>query len=465
MRFYLSICVFFNLLTIVSCKSIEPIVPVSSYLPVPLPPQDLSIVSIPIELDLKPYFEMGEKQVPTKFDGGEHPCDGVAFDYHFIRNPMEWNGFDNKLQINVSGKYWIKMSYCVKCSDLVTEKPICLTPRIPFSCGIDEPMRRMKMQYTTQFKLTENYGLETNTILTELKPLDPCEVTVFSYDATGELLKEVRKSLTIVANELDKDLSKMNFKTEVQSAWNQLNTTFPIEKYGYLHAQPEKIYLTEPKIKNNKLFTTVTISALPVFDNNPKNRTKNPLPPLELIEKPLSDSFSIHLDLNLDYDSLSRTIQQVLGGTELLIKKHKVVLDSIQLAGANAQELLFRIRFSGSKNGVLFIRGVPFFDPATQTIELHQVGFDFETKAVLLKTAKWLFNKRILEEIQIASTQDLKPLLRDAKEELNKSLQYEYEGFKLSGKMNTLEVQELYPTEKNLLIRTRATGKLKLKNN
>lgn len=447
-----------------SCRPIEPNKPLSIGQIVPPAPQSKSIISLPIELDLKPFFEMGEKQVPITFDGGEHPCEGVSFDYHFVRNPMIWNAQNDEIKIDVSGKYALKMSYCYDCSDAFTEKPVCTTPRIPFSCGVDEPMRRMKMQYTTQYKLTENYGVETQTELTELKAIDPCEVTVFQYNATEELIKEVRKSLVKVAKDLDKDLSKMNFKKEVQSKWEELNSPIKIENYGYIHANTNELFLSNPKVKDNKLSTVLTVIAYPVFDNNPSKGIIKPLPDLEIIEKPLDNFYSVYLDLNLDYDSLSATIHTLTKGQEFKIKNKTVRIDSVSIAGAINQELLFRVKFSGSKKGILYLKGTPEFDAVNQVIQLKNIDFDIETKALLLKTAKWLFSNKILEEIQKASKQDIKPLLKDAKTEINKQLNYKYEDFYFSGKVDELSVLELYSLNETLLIRTKATGELKLTN-
>lgn len=464
MRVVYSLLLIVSILLFNSCRTIEATQPLTQVQVIPQAPQNKSIISIPIELDLKPFFEMGEKQVPMTFDGGEHPCEGVSFDYHFVRNPMKWDASNDVIKIDVSGKYALKMSYCYDCTDAFTEVPICTTPRIPFSCGIDEPMRRMKMQYTTHYKLTENYGIETKTELTELKAIDPCEVTVFSYDATGELIKEVRKSLTDVAKDLDKDLSKMNFRKEVQTKWNELNSPIKIENYGYLHANTNTLYLSQPKIRDNKLSTVLTVVAYPLFDNNPAKGTILPLPPLEIIEKPLDDAYSINLDLNLDYDSLSTTIHSFSKGQEFKIKNKTVRIDSVAITGASNQELLFRVQFSGSKKGTLYLRGIPEFDAVNQIIQLKTLDFDLETKALLLKTAKWLFSNKILEEIQKASKQDIKPLLKDAKVEINKQLNYTYEEYYFTGKVDELKVLELYPLNETLLIRTKATGKLNLTN-
>lgn len=84
MRVLSSFLLSVSILLFNSCKPIEATQPLTQIQAIPQATQNKSIISIPIELDLKPFFEMGEKQVPLTFDGGEHPCEGVTFDYHLF---------------------------------------------------------------------------------------------------------------------------------------------------------------------------------------------------------------------------------------------------------------------------------------------------------------------------------------------------------------------------------------------
>ena len=121
-----------------------------------------------------------------------------------------------------------------------------------------------------------------------------------------------------------------------------------------------------------------------------------------------------------------------------------------------------RLQFSGKKRGTLFIKGEPVFDPLTQQIELKNVDFDLDTKSTLLKTAKWLFSDRILQEITKASKQDLRPQLSELQKTLNKSLRIEQNGFLILGTLLELKVNGIYPETDRLTVRVSAKGKLSL---
>ena len=100
---------FFYLLS--SCRSIAPIAPEQTNSIAPRANQPISRIVIPIELDMTEYYKLADKQVPKKFDGGEHSCDGVSFDYHFERAPLKLSARGNTMTVDVLGKYSIKMSY------------------------------------------------------------------------------------------------------------------------------------------------------------------------------------------------------------------------------------------------------------------------------------------------------------------------------------------------------------------
>lgn len=449
-----------------SCRTIEPIAPVENVeKPSPkiqnLP--SLSTISIPVVISLQQYYSLAEKQVDNDFHGGEHPCEGVSFDYFFHRNPFEISATDNKIQLDISGKYWIKMSYCVTCSDVVTDKPVCVLPRIPFSCGVSEPMRRMEMQYTTSFAIENDYSLKTKTYLTELKAIDPCEVTVFKYDATDKLLKEVRKSLKDLAQDIDRQLSAVSFKKEAESAWKTLNAPIKVKDLGILHVNPKSIFLSEPVIKNDSLHTTLSLIVDPVFNHN-NTSTPSKLPELNVISQPKSDSFDLNIAFQLNYDSLSKTIQQYAGGQQLQLKGKTIIFDSVSIAGADNNELIVRVKFSGSKKGLMYLRGTPKYDPAEETLELTNVSYDLATKSVLLKTADWLFDDKIIQKITEASKQDLRPQFAKLSKSVNDAFHYNYNEYNVKGKVSKIQVLDLNNRSTELYVLVKIAGKMEVDN-
>lgn len=457
---YILSITFFVLFT--GCKTIQPAAPSNEIEPIPPIEQPVSHIIVPVELSLAPYFNDIDRSIDKEFNGGEQQCDGVSFNYHFQRKPITFTAENKKITYDVAGEYWIKMSYCPSCTDVFSSQPKCISPRIPFSCGINEPLRKMELQYSTTIGINEHYQLVGQTKLERLEAKDPCKVTVFKYDATEILLKEVKKALTHLTVDIDKEIGKFSFKKDAEAAWKNAHQTLAFAPYGYLHIQPKSIALTPPFFQKNKLYTTLSIEANPVFSHNPAHSTITPLPPLKQVQAVQSDEFDLTLDMQLNYDSISYVLQSIYGKKELLIKNRKVIIDSIEITGAAKNQLIIAVAFSGYKKGKLYLTGTPVFDVATQTLSIKHLDYDLATKHVLVKTAKWLFNDRILNALQNATLQDLTPQLEQLKTVVNEQFHYSYPPISVNGKVNHLSVASIYPTEYELIIRVIVKGKMKV---
>jgi hypothetical protein len=449
------------LLMLPACGTITPNEPkVSVTNPVP-EKQEVSIIDIPIQVELKPYFKQADAAVPSKFTGKEEHCEGTSYSYAFERSPIEFEGKGNDLQFKIDGKYALKINYCPNCTDMFDSKGSCVIPRLYASCGVGEPLRKIAIAYTSSFELLPNYQLKSTTKLKEIRPIDKCEITVFKYDATTDLLKEVKKSLKDLAGDIDKKVSETAIKQEVEKAWKSMSKPLKIDKYGYLYLQPSKISVSNFSIVGSTLNFAIAMEAYPQVELLKK---EVPIPPLpNLSSYPKKEGFAIQLDLIGNYDSLSRLLSSEIKGKEIQLKKNKVILDSAKIYGAANQQLSFQISFSGKRKGTLYLVGTPTFDKEKQEISFPDLTFDLETKNALLKSAKWLFNDKITETIRKYSTYNLQSILTDAATKIEKEFNRKIdEKTAVEGKMKRLNVVSIFPLENSLLIRTNLVGKLKL---
>jgi hypothetical protein len=92
------------------------------------------------------------------------------------------------------------------------------------------------------------------------------------------------------------------------------------------------------------------------------------------------------------------------------------------------------------------------------------VAYDLNSKSILLKTAKWMFDKRILEELRKASDYDLNPLIQETKESVNQQLNTTLaDGVFLSGKADKLSVYNLVLGATDFYMIALVSGNMKLK--
>ena len=444
-----------------SCSTINPRSPEIIVAELEIPKQSVSSINIPIKINLAPYFEETEKSVPKKFTGNEKTCEGVSFSYKFLREPIVFDGRGSELYFDVDGKYALNINYCVKCVDPFGYGPSCATPRIYASCGIDEPMRKIHVGYETKIGLSDHYKLTSHTKLRGVKALSPCQITVINYDATETLEEEVATALKAIEKDIDKEISAVDLKPLMEDTWNLLQEPTNLEGYGFLYIRPSDISVSDIKFNGDTASLNAILEAHPTIYTGQTNLKQKRLPKLAKYKN--SDGFDITMDIYATYDSLSSILTQNIKGTEVILSGRKIVFGDIEVHGASNRMIHLKVNFSGNKSGVLYLTGTPVFDTEHQHISFPDIAFDVDTKSALLKSAKWLFNKKITEAIRESASMDLKPYLDTLKTTLNESLNLELdEGVFMKGAVEEVNIRLIHPKAEELHLRVHSTGKLEL---
>jgi hypothetical protein len=304
-----------------------------------------------------------------------------------------------------------------------------------------------------------NYKLDARTNLKEVTPKDPCEITVFNYNATDQLVKEVKNSLKELSKEIDKGIEDLDIKKEVDVIWKSLVKPIDLQGYGYLSIKPEQVGVKNLRLHGTTLKFDAQVAAYPIVSLEKSNEKLPTLPNLSKI--PESDGFAINLALEANYDSLNRILMKTLKGKTIDVKGKKIVFDSLHVHGAAKRMLTIAVQFSGSKSGTMFLNGTPQFNDSTQTLSFPDLTFELQTKNALLKSAKWLFNDKITDMIRQQAILDLRPIIENLQVEINKQLNTNIDAStSLSGKMKELKVLSIFPDQKKLILHANLKGNL-----
>jgi hypothetical protein len=445
-----------------SCRTVKPALPDNEVSAIPPIVNKYSAINLPIEIDLTPYLNDVEKSLDKTFKGKEDNCSGVSYSYRFERNPIKFDGSGAMLNYEVSGKYALNLNYCPECTFLFDSKGSCVVPRVYASCGVGEPMRRVKVAYSTTVDVSKELQLRAKTELTKFETIDPCEITVFKYDATEKLRKEVTGVLKDLEKDIDKSISEVDIKSEVAQVWKLLSEPMPINGYGFLTIQPKELALSSVDFNKKKAFIDLNLIFQPVFTTRNPGIQSIPLPKLSEFKK--GNGFAISMDVLATYDSLTNILNREISGTSLNIKNKEIIFDSVSIAGSNGNKLNIMVKFSGKKRGVLYLTGTPTFDAAEQFISFPDLEFDIKTKSALLKSAEWLFSPKITDLFRQQAQFDLKPHLEKMRSELNIELNKELtKGVFLDGTIEKINLEQIYPSEEMLILRLETSGKLKIK--
>lgn len=423
-----------------------------------------SQIDIPIQISLKPIFNLAEGNVDKEFTSPNYPDGWVQadcatrFKYHFRRSPLRMSMQGNTMDLSFTGLYQIVGStrLCSGTTVLSPWSPAC-------KCGFDEPERRVDIGFKSKFALLPNYLLQTVITRTEPVAKDKCEVCFWGQDVTKDVIEGLTTELETSRKVMQDSFGLYNLRPYMQQAWNMLSETYNIPGIGYFSLHPKKLRMQNITAKNDLLNINIGISATPVVTFQKEVGRISPVPNLAPSANP--GGFSIYLEAALQYDSLSRVVNGYMAGkkfdlSEGLFAKH-IIVKEVTVASNNEGRMLIKVDFTGSFNGTAFFTGNPVYNAATKTIEVRDLDYDLQTKNVLLKTAKWLFSGKIESELKKNTAINLTSYFETAQKSLNAYLNKEWtKGIKGVGTIKELKVISVQPLPQHILIKTACAGAL-----
>lgn len=426
-----------------------------------------SEVTIPIQVNMKPLYQLAEKNVATVYTSPKWPDEWVNIDcanrykYQFRRGPLQFSAAGNAMNLGFTGYYKIIGSTRVCVGNAVVSP---WTP--PCRCGFDEGERRVNVSFVNTVKVQPDYKINLSITRQEPVPIDKCTVCFFGADITTQVMKGLKDELDLAKRSIEDSFGVVDVRSQVQQLWNRLNTSYNLYGLGWLRINPQKIRLTSLFARNDSLNIFLGMTAKPVISFEKSNDLMTIAPNIDnSYAKP---GFNIFLDAVLNYDSLSNIINAQIRGKEFDLSKGRarkvIVVDDCRIYGTGNEKLIIKMSFSGSNSGIAYFTGKPFYDVNKKMIEVRDIDFDVKTKNLLLKSADWLFNKRITNEIARVSKFDLTNYVDTAKILVNKQLNAEWiKGVRSSGTINELKIAGFYPMTEYFVIRSNASGELMIK--
>jgi len=333
-------------------------------------------------------------------------------------------------------------------------------------CGFDEGERKVKISFINTVKVLPDYKINLNINRQEPVPIDKCTVCFFGADITTQVMKGLKDELDLAKKAIEDSFGVVDLKPQVQQLWNKLNVSYNLYGLGWLKINPQKIRLTSLIARNDSLNIFLGMTAKPVISFEKSADLMTLAPNLDnSISKP---GFNIFLDAVLNYDSLSHIINAQLKGKEFDLSNGKskkvLVVENCRIYGTGNERLIIKMSFSGSNSGIAYFTGKPYYDVNKKMIEVKDIEFDVKTKNLLLKSADWLFNKRITNEIARVSKFDLSTYIDTAKIMINRQLNTEWiKGIKTTGGISDLKIAGFYPLTEYFIIRSNANGDLMIK--
>ncbi|MEO8405687.1 MAG: DUF4403 family protein [Chitinophagaceae bacterium] len=426
-----------------------------------------SEINIPIQINLKPIYAMAESHVDTLFTSPGYPdgwvqsaCD-TRYKYSFRRGPLQMKASGTSLNLGFTGYYKIVGStrVCVAGAAISPWTPPC-------RCGFDEGERRVNISFTNSISVLPDYKVKLNIRRNEPQAVDKCTVCFWGQNITVDVLNGLKAQLDSSKAEMDRNYGTVDLRPQFQQLWSQLNKLFNIYDMGWLQINPQRIRINNLYAKDDSLFVYMGLSARPAITLDKPKEANTIIPAMGPFSK--MQGFSVFLDAQLDYDSLSNIVTRQMSGKEFDFNKgpvkKKVIIKDCRLYGANNEKLIIRVNFAGTDEGVFYLTGKPTYDKATHILEMKDIDFDINSKNALLKTAEWLFSRKIINEISHYTRFDLSSYIDTAKVSINEQLNHQWvKGVSSAGKIDDIKLIGIYPLGRYLVIRSNCSGNLSVK--
>ena len=423
-----------------------------------------SEINIPVQINLKPVYSLAENSIDTVFTSPNWPdgwvqdgCD-TRYKYTFRRGPLQMNASGTILTIGFTGYYKIIGStrVCVNGTALSPWTPAC-------RCGYDEGERRVNVSFQNTVFITPD--LKAKLVIRRLdpQPVDKCTVCFWGQDITATVMKGLSEQLDDAKTNMENSFGSYDLRPKFQEIWDQLNKVYDLYGLGWLQINPTKIRINNLFARNDSLNVYLGLAAKPTvsFEKPQEHFTIAP----GITDFNYNPGFNIFLDAVLNYDSLSNILTEQLADKrfDLTSNKHIIVKDC-SVYGMDNENLVIKVNFEGSEKGSFYLLGKPTYDASSKVIEMKDLDFDIKSKNMLIKTAKWLFNRRIINDLKKYTRFDLSSYIDSAIISLNQQLNKEWmRGIQSRGNVNDIKIENVYPLREHLIIRSNCNGNFSVK--
>lgn len=421
----------------------------------------LSDIDIPVRVNLKALYRLLENKVDTVYHSPGWPtgyyqpsCD-TRYMYRFRRGHLRLNAQGNSMDLKFTGYYQIKAStrLCAGNNAYTPWTPDC-------SCGAgSEGVRRVDVGFSTRFSLKPDYTIQAKVTRLPSVPIDQCTVCFWGQNITTQVMGAINAQMDTAGWAIQDTLARLNLRPQFQQLWQKLWATYHLNNVGYFRLQPERLRVSELSAKNDTLYLSVGISGRPLISLRPMKDTVTPVP--DLHDFTPRHGFNVYLDARLDYDSLSTILNTQLDHKSFVVDNRTITIDQCFLTALDEGHMGIRLQFSGSQSGTFYLSGVPVLDTAAGVLDITDLDYHLETNNVLIRTASWLFSKKILKELKTYTHFPIKDYLEQIRTKANAQLgQPIARGIRTDGRLDRIGILRLSVGNTELDIRCQATGEL-----
>lgn len=431
-------------------------------------PPEVSTIVVPIRTSLRPLLPLIEAQVPkeaSKLDGYElDPDQRFGLKYRVVRDPIVLNAIGSGVHATVNVHY--ALEGCRRTKNPVNGA-VAMWPCI--SCGFDEPMRVATIELQSRFEWSGDWRLRSTTTARPVTFPNRCAVTFFNIDITDWKLRPlVNDQLRAIAKTIDQNTPKLtSLRPAAHQIWTSLQAPVEIAPKTWLVLEPLDAALAPVRGDGLTVESALTLHAKTRVVVGPKPATtSHPLPPLQS-SVPNGKGIRVPFDLEIPYSETSRLLTEQFGGHAFKSGGNTIAVDSIRVSpgkdGRLDVEASIDFRGGGLKRyrGLIYLDGVPVFDPAKSTISIPNLRFNLDPKRknVFLRTFDRLAHDQVEQQLRSGAVWSIAAELADVRKEIDGGLTRSLAaGVALTGRVESIQPVAITAGPDAISIRVIATG-------
>jgi hypothetical protein len=392
--------------------------------PKPPSPIELSLVNIPVSMNIKPVINYLEKNVPSEIasdsvwtDTGQRKLGmAIGSKFHVWRDPFKISMNGNILTIEAHVKYWVAGA-------LLVPNPFAGASSWQKigSCGLNESKREAIISLITKFELQKDGHFKTTSKVNSISFPNLCGITILNFDVTPLLNSALTSNLNNIISSVDSRIAQIsNFRDICNTGWTKLQEPIKLDSAIWLMLNPVSPCIAPFSGTGMSVSTSIGVVAKPVIVFGPKPSVLNtPLPEFNLNAPPAGSH--VVLEGNLPFDVASKILSQKLVGNNYVSSKYGVNIEDLIIYGAGETTVL-KLDVTGDIHGSIYLTGTPFYEISSDSLYIKNLDYSFESKNILANSADWFLHSGFRQMIADQTHWELGGQIAAAKEKISSIL-------------------------------------------
>ena len=380
-----------------------------------------STFKIPVKIPKEVLSKIINKQTEGIIFQTDHVegANGTDFSVRILKvGPIQLEGKEDKLISHSPLRILVKGVYRTKVLGAIVSK------------NLDEELF-LKVSLSSQFSIDYQWRLKTKTELIHYEWLKTPSINfgIFKIPVNSLIDKVIEDEKQNIAQQIDNEiLNKFDLRSQIQDAWKIFQIPFPVFEWGkekaWVTFKPQRLGLTKLKFEEDNLISYVNIAVISSAEFSETTETEKMKDlPSPFFQELSGNEVKMNIPGKVEREIANQKLKEVLGKETYSFRKgkYKIKVQEVDVS-SKGERLLIRLQTEGSVSGDVMMWAKPVYNPKTGLIDMENFDYELDAKVKMSKFVRWLFAKKIKNQIKIALEENFNQQIKDLREQIEKSL-------------------------------------------